>query len=249
MAKVAKTPKNNGKSSAGPDTAIKVAIIVLIGTVITAICSSPIILVLIQKASPPTDSPSSTPTNSAPTSNPSLTAIQATPTYPAQCQRLFGPSSGILYSAKNGFIEISSANMNIHDFILEVRFYNPYDISEGIWDYGLFFHDNGADGYFFSLDARSNWEIDSLLKNKHIDIVDRGKVINMNVSSGEFNDIRLTVIDQTASVYVNDEFVSRIELPYDFGNGNISVGIEFNSNHEVDNKEVRFDGFTIWAVQ
>ena len=47
---------------------------------------------------------------------PSPTSIQPIPTAAARGQKLFGPSSGTLYSKKDGFLEVSSAHMNIHGY-------------------------------------------------------------------------------------------------------------------------------------
>jgi len=88
-----------------------------------------------------------------------------------------------------------------------------------------------------------------LTNNENLDTLARGKVENLNVSLGEFNDIRLTVVKQSATLYVNNELVSRIELTQDFGNGSIHAGIGFISRNEVDNKETRFEDFTVWSVQ
>lgn len=162
---------------------------------------------------------------------------------------IHGPTHGTIEHAIDGYVQTGkSANINIEDYIAQVTFQNPYDISQGIWDYG-FWVENGMDGYYFFVDARSSWFVDFVWRGQSVEQVFGGKIEEMNLAAGETNTLKLTINNNIATFFVNENFVYEIELPNDLGRTNILPAIEFASYNELDNETTNYFDFVVWGVQ
>ena len=72
---------------------------------------------------------------------------------------VYGPSSGDLaHKADDDLVEIYDAGVNLRDFILEVRLFNPYPLSLGSWDYGFLLRHEGQNiQYRFIIKSDKTW--------------------------------------------------------------------------------------------
>ena len=61
--------------------------------------------------------------------------------------------------------------------------------------------------------------------------------------------VRLITQDEEAFFYVNDEFVTVLDLAqYETTAGTFALGTGFINGHEVDGEATRFTDYTLWAL-
>ena len=124
---------------------------------------------------------------------------------------LKGPLSGSLTQAI-GSLDIASAGIITENFYSAVRFSNPANADEPDhpWDIVIgFWHTGGDDQVRLVIASDGTW---SLALGTARPILN-GTVDNLNLGEARGNDIGLAVLDGTAYISINDEFVTSFEIP------------------------------------
>ena len=177
--------------------------------------------------------------------------IQATATYLAEREPSFGPTDGVLVHKADGFVTTRSAQVNLRDFVAEASFFNPYDVSQGEWDYGFGFRDVGKNReYRLSVDSDRDWalQLHSVQDGEtQTDTVAAGTAENLDLSADGSNTLRLEVVGITATLLVNGEFVSAMDVSEMDVHGDVWIATGFFAGHEIDGESMRYEGFTVWS--
>ncbi len=175
---------------------------------------------------------------------------QATATSLAQRARLAGPLEGEL-EHEPGYVGTQYAGANLADFVAEVRFFNPYDLSEGSWDYGFGFRDTAdADEYRLYVNSDGEWTFNRVSRGDgetDFGILASGELSNLDLAAGGSNHLWLEVNGPSASFYVNGEFVASLDVSAKQAHGGLWVGTNFVQGYGVEGCATRFQNFNVWS--
>ena len=157
----------------------------------------------------------------------------------------FGPISGELWhGATDGFIKEEYADVSVNDFVVESTFANPYSSGYNSWDYGFIIRKNpNAPFIYMVVTSASRWAVKSG-EDAPYNNVGGGTLRSLNTSDGGKNHLRLVAIGERGWFFVNDEFVSSLDLSGVTGAGDIAVITGAFTGNEVDGKVTRFENFT-----
>ncbi len=190
----------------------------------------------------------------AATSTPTITAIIPTSTpasvgnvssWPIEAAPVFGPSSGVLQALDNELIDYVPAQVNLKDFVTEVVFTNPSPTSQG-WDFGFLIHDQGTEFYTIAVSSVGEWNI--LLTLADTTTIASGSLSNFDTSEGGSNSLRLIATGDVALLYLNDEFVTTIDLTGLPDSGDVSIASGLNTEYDVE-RQFEYRNFTIWPLE
>lgn len=159
----------------------------------------------------------------------------------------YGPYSGQLIHEDNNFIQAGCLQVELQNFIAEITFHNPYSKELHLWSYGLLFRTTGANyGYRMSINSNGRvgfglnqgsatgkilWEVDFL---NYIDTSESGK-----------NKILLNVHGGDAELYINNHFVSTLDVSDKQVAGYICAATGILKNDKIPGKSTFYDGLTV----
>ncbi len=158
--------------------------------------------------------------------------------------------SGELDHVEDGYLETDTiAPGKLKDFIVEVNFINPYDASFHAWDYGFLFRNYGSNDQFrLYVDSDMSWDLTDRTESD-FQIIDSGNLREFYTGAGEENTLKLAVIDEIGYFFVNDRFVSTLDLSNRISSGYLSVAIGFQSGSEVDGESTGYRNVYLWSYE
>ena len=159
---------------------------------------------------------------------------------------IFGPMNGNLpHDSESGNVAAQPALVQPADFVAEARFFNPYGRSRGDWDFAFFFRDNDEGQYRLVINSAQEWllkiyvgEVESSLS---------GQLTNLDITEGGSNLLRLVAQGDNGAFYLNDEFISELDLSANTAPGDFSVVTGAFIGYMVTGERTRFEGFTLWS--
>lgn len=155
-------------------------------------------------------------------------------------------SGELLHDAANGRIEFYDASVAAADFLTEVRLYNPYDANVGDWTYGLLFRAVSGTHYRLVLTSNGEWRL--ILQVDEGTVLQSGQIPEFDTSDGGSNRIRLEAEGAHGAFYVNDLFVSNLDLSANLSQGTIAVGTGFYPDTEIAGEVTRFEDLRIQQI-
>jgi hypothetical protein len=167
----------------------------------------------------------------------------------SQASLVFGPKSGrIAHENEDGFVEQIAAPVGLRNFITEVIFFNPYPPSEGLFTFGLTFRDGGEEvDYRLVFTSEKEWSLENNTGPDSGDKVASGTIEDLDISETGSNKIRLYVYEDQGWLYVNDKFISELDVSAHYS-GSISIGIGYYKDDEITGKLTEYKDFTIWSI-
>jgi len=161
----------------------------------------------------------------------------------------FGPQDGQFAQKNDGFIKADQAFISLSNFIVVLRFTNPFAPSVATWDYGLMFRHTGTNKqYRVFVRADGTWNFQLATGQGNAPYLDSGSVSNLDVSDSGTNELKLVVVDKVALFYVNGQLVKTLDVSGKTGAGDVIAAIAFINNSEVDGAITAYKDFTIWAL-
>lgn len=160
---------------------------------------------------------------------------------------LKGPLSGSLTQAI-GSLDIASAGIITENFYSSVRFSNPAnaDAPDHPWDIVIgFWHTGGDNQVRLVIASDGTW---SLALGTARPILN-GTVDNLNLGAARGNDIGLAVLDGTAYLSINDEFVTSFEIPSQPSAGDIWLASGTFPENAQEGVETPYSDWTIWSLE
>jgi hypothetical protein len=178
-----------------------------------------------------------------------LIQVQATITALANTvAQVYGPVDGELEHGEDGLYHAEGANIQLRNFIVEARFHNPYDRSEGGWDYGFLFRNTGAnEQYRLYVDSDGTWGF-RLRNNDDEKILATTPLQHLKTGATDTNLLRLIVKDNEAFFFVNDNYISTLDVSEKTISGLVLVVEGLSPDHEISGKVTRYDDLTIWRL-
>lgn len=163
---------------------------------------------------------------------------------------VFGPASGSLpHNAEDDLVEIYDAGVNLRDFILEARLFNPYFTSLGAWDYGFMLrHQSGDTQYRFVIKSDKTWVLLHSAGDPDGVVIAQGHLAGLDTRENGSNQIRLIFQDSRGLFYLNGSYVSDLDLSSLRVAGGIQVATGIYQGDEISGYATRFSDFTIWSI-
>jgi hypothetical protein len=157
----------------------------------------------------------------------------------------FGPVSGQL--AHRTRDNVKTAGVQLQDFEVEVRFYNPYGAGQGHWDEVIFFRQNSNNYYNLILDSSKQWTL-----NLGINQSSKrgfGTIPNWDVSPTGSNLVKLVVKGGTGELMVNGQKNATLNLSDHVAPGDVSILAGFNEGNSKPGAVTRYEGFAVRSVR
>lgn len=164
--------------------------------------------------------------------------------------KIEGPLSGDLpQDATSNIVAVSRAQSQLSNFISEVMFYNPYNVSKGRWDCGIGFRDTGSNLQYRLVVASDNtWNLWFSSGNNLSTTIAQGSLSNLNSDANGSNLLRLVVLENMGLFFLNDRYVARLDLSAKNESGGIWVGTGLFSGDQISGEVTRYDKFNIWSL-
>lgn len=161
----------------------------------------------------------------------------------------FGPISGELrHNPADGFIKTEYADVSMSDMIVSATFVNPYSASSNDWDYGFIIRDSGtgANARFIEVvvTSRGRWDV-AWRQGRGSDDqnIANGTLRNFDTSAGGRNTLWLAAFGERGLLFVNDEFISMLDLSDVAGPGDVAAITGAYEGNEVAGAVTRFEDF------
>ncbi|MBN2548148.1 MAG: protein kinase [Anaerolineales bacterium] len=165
-------------------------------------------------------------------------------------QQVFGPTDGQLdHNQADGLITLESSSVDLKNFMVEGRFFNPFAASRSSWDYGLLFRSTGKDNqYRLVIKSSQTWVFVSNSGDPDGIIISEGDLPDLDVSDGGSNFIRLICQEDNGLFYLNDNFVAELDLSGRMFSGDILIATGVYYGDELDGETTRYQGFAVWSI-
>ncbi|MBN1146987.1 MAG: protein kinase [Anaerolineales bacterium] len=159
---------------------------------------------------------------------------------------VYGPRDGLLVHDADGYIEASPSTQAVRSFVAQVEVKNPYPPSDGNWRHGLVFRSEGGNKQFrLIFNAEKEWTLTLNTGSADGKLIQEGTIPNFKVDRGETNLIRLIAKDDRGWLYVNDVFVTELDLSGRYA-GSIYVA---TLGGEIPGEMTAYMGFSVWSVR
>ncbi|MBI5930922.1 MAG: protein kinase [Chloroflexi bacterium] len=180
------------------------------------------------------------------TPSPTPASVGDASSWPIAAAPVVGPASGTLKEVDNQLIDYVSAQVKLRDFITEVVVANPSPAPEA-WDFGFLIHDQGTEFYTIALSSVGEWDV-VLTLDSGTNTVASGTVDNFDTTQGGSNRFRLIAFGDSGLLYLNDKFVTAIDLTGLPDAGDVSIASGLDSAYDID-QLFDYSDFTIWPLE
>ena len=126
---------------------------------------------------------------------------------------VYGPNSGALEHTTNDLISAQDAGVNLTNFIVEARLFNPYATSKGAWDYGFILrHAEKNTHYRFVIKSEKSWTLVNNTGDPDGVIITQGELPSLDVSENGSNLVKLVFQGDRGWFYLNGELITELDL-------------------------------------
>ena len=159
-----------------------------------------------------------------------------------------GPRDGEIEDEADDFVGLYATELSLANFVVSIKFINPYDTAiVGKWDYGFFFRDQTDGQYRLAILSNQSWALlrrDGAASTYIYSSNDK----NLTAKEGEENTIWLIVIDKKAHLFINGIYAQSMDLGKDPSRGGLfpATGMYYGNANSKGSTEFR--DFTIWEL-
>ena len=162
---------------------------------------------------------------------------------------LFGPKSGYLtHNAGDDKIVYELISGNLKNFIVEVRFVNPYSASEGTWDVGIIFRATGNGQFRLVINSDGDWSLYNIKEDLSVPAIAEGTIPALDTNPDGSNWIRLICQNGWGVFYVNGTIMDELDLSAWMDPGDIWVATGMLKGDEINGKSTVYQDFTVWSI-
>jgi len=167
----------------------------------------------------------------------------------ADSPSVYYEETGALDHQDDDLIEADTAEVHLKNFIAEAIFSNPYSSSVGSWDYGFIFrHDpETLDSYHLVILSTNYWIL-YLRQNGIQTTIDEGNVGNLDTTAYGRNKITLIVKDSQGYFYLNDQYMTDLNLFDRPSAGEVALATGFYNGNEIPGEQTTFHKFGVWPL-
>lgn len=164
--------------------------------------------------------------------------------------QVFGPASGsLVHNSGNKLIESYDSNVNLANFVVQSRIFNPYAIDVGSWDYGLVVRHAGKDEqYRLVIKSDKEWLLMNNTGSADGTIIAEGLLPQLDTGDGGSNMVKLIMQVGRGMFFLNDELIAEFDVSARMSAGDIMVASGMYQGDEVDGYTTSFSEFTIWSI-
>jgi hypothetical protein len=162
-----------------------------------------------------------------------------------------GPISGELaHDPEDTQIETVGAKINLTNLIIEARFFNPYPLEKGPWDYGFIFRHEAANMHYrFVVKSDKTWTLFNNNGEPNGEIISQGEIPSLNVEEKGSNLLRLVIEDARGWFLLNGELTYELDLSSRVNSGDAFVVTGVYQGDEIPGSFTTFQDFTIWSIE
>ncbi len=158
-------------------------------------------------------------------------------------------NSGALEHSTNDLISAQDAGVNLANFIVEARFFNPYATSQGNWDYGFILrHAEKNTHYRFVIKSEKSWTLVNNTGDPDGVIVAQGELPSLDVSENGSNLVKLVFQGDQGWFYLNGELIAELDLSARTNSGSIFIATGIFQGDGQAGSSTRFADFSIWSL-
>lgn len=162
---------------------------------------------------------------------------------------VFGPTTGKLDHTANDLIAVQDAGVNLRDFVVEARLFNPYSTSQGAWDYGFILRHAEKNTHFrFVIFSSKSWELVNNTGDPTGEVLTQGGLPSLDVSDNGSNLVKLIFKGDTGWFFLNGELISDLDLSARVNPGAIFIATGIFKNDGMAGSSTRFSDFSIWSL-
>jgi hypothetical protein len=162
---------------------------------------------------------------------------------------LSGQQGSLPHDPDSKVIAGQSLGVDLQNFILEVRFYNPYAAAQANWDVGFFFRHVGANQHFrFIIRSDRTWVLSQHAGQPNGDLIAQGVIPEMNVERGGWNQFALYSIDSRGFLYINSQFIAEFDLSTRQNSGDIYLVTGAYEGNQVQGEKTDYQELNLWSV-
>jgi len=187
------------------------------------------------------------------------TSAQSTATALSQNAKLvFSSQSKMELKHNKGGIVYALAGINLSDLIIEAKFYNPYNREVKEWSYGFSFRREGDatdnfDLFDIYIQSDSQWFLNRKQKQFEQDevptFIQQGVIKNLDISPNGANKVRVVVSGSIGYFYVNDDFISTLDISSMQKSGDVAIVTGLNPNQTLLGASTIIEGLKIWSLK
>ena len=184
-----------------------------------------------------------------PAATPTPTPSRPPPTPPDSGEYSFGPISGELrHNPSDGSVEDKYVGVSLTDMIVTATFTNPYSAATDSWNYGFFIRGSGtgssARGILVAVTSHGRWHTGWRQGgSSEIQTIAEGRLGSFDTGAQRSNKLWLAVFGERGLLFVNDEFISELNLSSVTRSGDVAVFTGAFTGAEVAGAVTRFEDF------
>jgi serine/threonine protein kinase len=160
----------------------------------------------------------------------------------------FGPSSGELAHEPNDLVKSISSNQEQRNFVVSATFVNPFAVSTALWDYGYAFRKTDVnDQFWLVVRGDGSWVLNNRVDGEGEDL-DSGTLEGFDGGADGRNELTLVVLNEQGYFFLNDTFVTQLDLSERLVSGDIEAITAYYPDSEVEGAATGYEAFTIWPL-
>ena len=165
----------------------------------------------------------------------------------SRAKLVYGPWDNTLVHELNDKVIVHNPNLSLRNFIVNIRFINPYDTSgTGKWDYGVLFRNlYGNNQYRFVAFSNQSW---TLLNSDTDTYIFSSNDKNLNANAGEENMIWLIAIDTKLYLFINGIYTKSLEISTEPNLGDISPASGLFYGNLIEKRITEYKDFIVWSL-
>jgi eukaryotic-like serine/threonine-protein kinase len=157
---------------------------------------------------------------------------------------LYGPHSGRLMHQSDGYLEATPSTAGVRNFVAEIKFSNPYPLATGDWGYGMIIRSEGGSNQFrLYVTSDKDWEMTLNTGSADGKTIEQGTFSGLNISENGSNTIRVIAKEDRGWLYINDVFVSELDL-----SGRYAGSVYGFIFREISGEITPYEDFTVWKL-
>jgi serine/threonine protein kinase len=175
------------------------------------------------------------------------TAMNIYDEYVDTANLVYEKDAGSLEHVDDGKVEVEWTDEDLKDFALGITFTNPYNSSTGDWGYGIMFRHKGSnDQYRLYVTSSNFWYFENWEGSK---VSNESGMLNLHMGEGKENKLQLLAIDNKGYFFVNDQFVTELDLAERDYSGSILISIGFINGYEVEGYNTDFKNVVVYSKE
>lgn len=199
-------------------------------------------------------------TNTPVENQPSTPSTEATTTALInQATLAYGPFNNSITSPITNTFVAFIPHLRLHNLIMSATFHNPYGIEKDKnWSYGFSFRiirnfpsENDWESYRVTLRSMDSFwllEKETFIKGDfQVEKVAGRKLRSIDTATGGLNKLQIFVMHNVLFLYINDEFVERVNVSDMMKAGEVAITSSAEGSL-VKDTNTKYDDFTIWTL-